>query len=444
MLAEFCEGKCWLAALSGEADVFGAQNLEHGQLVRALRRFDPQGIRLLTRDGDLLEKCELAMTPEAFLALDTGKAGLDFIDLKAQQDILRPALEENIHRVLGHGRYILGPEIEKLEGELAAYVGTEHAITCSSGTDALMMALMALGVGPGDEVITVPYTWISSAEVVSLLNARPVFVDIQPDTMNLDPALLEAAISPATRAILPVGIYGQCPDMTAINGIAEKHGLPVVEDGAQSFGATHGGRKSCALSLVGCTSFYPSKPLGCYGDGGAIFTDDAVLAERMRQIRVHGEALKRRHPRLGINGRFDSLQAAVLLAKLAVFPEECRLRREVARRYDDLLAEVPGVQVPFIARGNESVYAQYTLLTEERDALAAALKTDQVPSAAYYTAPLHLQGAFAGLGHKRGDFPVAENVARRCLSLPLSPYLGIDDQKRIAAAIKRFFARTTG
>jgi UDP-2-acetamido-2-deoxy-ribo-hexuluronate aminotransferase len=296
---------------------------------------------------------------------------------------------------------------------------------------------MALNIAPGDEVITVPYTWISTAEVIALLRAKPVFVDIEPNTFNIDPDAIEAAITPNTRAIMPVCLYGQCADMTRINAIAKTHGLPVIEDGAQSFGATHKGKKSCGLSLIGCTSFFPSKPLGCYGDGGAIFTDDDKLAEKMCQIRIHGQKVKHQHPLVGINGRLDTLQAAILLEKLAIFPEECGLRWEAGKRYDSLLFEIPGIRTPVIADGNDSVYAQYTVLSENRDALSQRLKAAGIPSVAYYTAPLHLQGAFADLGHERGDFPVAERVAAQCLSLPMSPYLTPEDQERVAAVLKQ-------
>jgi UDP-2-acetamido-2-deoxy-ribo-hexuluronate aminotransferase len=297
------------------------------------------------------------------------------------------------------------------------------------------MALMALDIGPGDEVITAPYTWISTAEVIALLRAKPVFVDIRPDTFNLDPDHLEAAITPRTKAIMPVGIYGQCADMTRINAIADKHGIPVIEDAAQCFGATHHGKKACNLSLIGCTSFFPSKPLGCYGDGGAIFTEDDTLADKMCQIRIHGQKIKHQHPLVGINGRLDTLQAAILLEKFALFPEECDLRAQAGKRYDTLLAGIPGIQPPVIAIGNTSVYAQYTILFQDRDHLSQSLKQSGIPSVAYYTAPLHLQGAFASLGHKPGDFPVAEQVAAQCLSLPMSPYLSQKDQNRVAAAV---------
>jgi len=361
---------------------------------------------------------------------------MHFIDLAAQQARIRDRIEARIRAVLDHGQYILGPEIAELEARLAAFVGVKHAITCASGTDALLMALMALRVGPGDEVVTVPYTWISTAEVIALLGARPVFVDIRPDTFNMDPALIEPALTPRTRAILPVSLYGQCADMTRINAIAREHGLPVIEDGAQSFGATHHGKRSCGLSTIGCTSFFPSKPLGCYGDGGALFTDDDGLADTLRQIRVHGQKVKHQHPVLGINGRMDTLQAAILLEKLGLFEEECQLRWQAGKRYDTLLAGVPGLRVPHVAEGNDSVYAQYTVLYGERDALARQCAAAGVPAVAYYAVPLHLQGVFKHLGHKPGDFPVAEAVAARCLSLPMHPYLEPAEQERVAAALK--------
>lgn len=363
---------------------------------------------------------------------------MEFIDLVSQQKLIRANIEAAINRVLDHGRYIMGPEVAELEDRLRSYVGVRHCISCSSGTDALLIALMALKIRPDDEIITVPYTWISTAEVISLLRARPVFVDIRSDTFTMDPDLLEAAITPCTRAIMPVSIYGQCADMSRINAIAEKHGIPVIEDGAQSFGATHHGRKSCGFSLIGCTSFFPSKPLGCYGDGGAIFTNDDELAGRMRQIRLHGQNVKHDHRLIGINGRMDTMQAAILLEKLLLFSIECEGRREVGRRYDALLSGMPGIQIPAIAEGNQSVYAQYTILLQQRDRLSKRLESVGIPSMAYYTGPLHLQGAFADLGYKRRDFPITERVCSRCLSLPMSSYVSSTEQEQIAEQINQF------
>lgn len=362
---------------------------------------------------------------------------MEFIDLKTQQDRIRERIDARIATVLDHGRYIMGPEIGELEDALCSYLGVKHSIGASSGTDTLLIALMALGVKAGDEVITVPYTWISTAEVIALIGAKPVFVDVDPVTWNMDPALLEAAITERTKAIMPVGIYGQTSDMRAINEIAARHGdLPVIEDAAQSFGATHHGVKSGALSTIGSTSFFPSKPLGGYGDGGALFTDDDELAERMRWIRVHGQQKKHYHPVIGLNGRLDTLQAAILLPKLELFPEEVELRQTVGRRYDERLAGIPGIECPVVGPGNTSVYAQYTLLCDDRDGIQEKLQKRDVPSVPYYSVPLHLQPVFAGLGHRKGDFPVTESIADRCLSLPMSPYLSEADQDQVAAALR--------
>ena len=362
---------------------------------------------------------------------------MQFIDLKSQQARIREDIDRRIATVLDHGQYILGPEVRELEDKLQDYVGSKHCITVASGTDSLLIALMALGIGPGDEVITVPYTWISTAEMIALSGATPVFVDVKEDTWNMDPAKLEAAITDRTKAIMPVGIYGQTADMTAINEIAARHGnLPVIEDAAQSFGATHHGNTSCALSGIGSTSFFPSKPLGCYGDGGALFTNDDDLAIKMRQIRVHGQAKKHHHPILGVNGRFDSIQAAVVLSKLQIFDEEIDKRQQVAACYAEALADSDSIQPPKIGVGNTSVYAQYTVLSENRDDLQARLKEAEIPSVAYYAVPLHLQPVFANLGHSAGDFPVTEKISDQCLSLPMSPYLSDAEIDQVATALK--------
>ncbi|MEM9280778.1 MAG: DegT/DnrJ/EryC1/StrS family aminotransferase [Verrucomicrobiota bacterium] len=361
---------------------------------------------------------------------------MEFIDLKTQQKRIRKEIDERVKRVLDHGRYILGPEVQELESHLCDYLGIKHAIGVSSGTDSLLIALMALGVGPGDEVVTVPYTWISTAEVIELLGAKTVFVDIQPDSWNMDPKLLEAAITEHTKAIMPVGIYGQTADMTSINEIAlKKGGIPVIEDAAQSFGATHRGRLSGTLSSIGSTSFFPSKPLGGYGDGGALFTNDDELAETMRQIRVHGQVDKHHHPILGLNGRLDSIQAAILISKLAIFAEEVKLREEVGQRYNFMCAEIEGVTTPKIMEENTSVYAQYTILAENRGELQAKLQSNGIPSVSYYAVPLHLQPVFSRLNYHFGDFPVTERIARQCLSLPMSPYLTREDQEKVVSAI---------
>jgi len=362
---------------------------------------------------------------------------MEFIDLKAQQNLIKDELDERIAKVLAHGRYILGPEVQELETALAEYVEVEHCLTVSSGTDALLMALMALNIGPGDEVITVPYTWISTAEVIALLGARPVFVDVNPKTWNMDAGQLADAITPQTKAIMPVGIYGQSADMRSIIEIAKDHGnVPVIEDAAQCFGATYHGRISCSDALIGCTSFFPSKPLGCYGDGGAVFTRDAELAERMRQIRVHGQARKHHHPTLGINGRMDTLQAAILIPKLEIYPSEIVKRQEVAARYTEAIHSGSGViKTPYVAPENTSVWAQYTILSENRESLKEALATRDIPSVSYYETPLHLQPVFNELNYRAGDFPIAEQVANQCLSLPMNPYLSEAELKIVCEAL---------
>jgi UDP-2-acetamido-2-deoxy-ribo-hexuluronate aminotransferase len=366
---------------------------------------------------------------------------MDFIDLKTQYRRLKPAMEARMAKVLAHGQYILGPEIAELEVALANYAGTRHCVAASSGTDTLLIALMALGIGRGDEVITPPFTFIATGEMILLAGATPVFADIEPRTWNLDPSQVAAAITPRTRAIMPVSLYGQCADMTAINAIAKHHRLPVIEDAAQSFGAAQHGRRSCALSLIGSTSFFPSKPLGAYGDGGALFTDDDALAVAMREIRVHGQDRRYHHPRLGLNGRLDTLQAAVLLAKLEVFDEEVAARARIGARYGELIREAfaghdDRVVTPWLAPGNTSVYAQYTIEVDDRAGVEARMKARGVPTAVHYPVPLHLQPVFAPLGYRAGAFPASERAAGRVISLPMHPYLDDDQQRRIVAALR--------
>ena len=360
---------------------------------------------------------------------------MQFIDLKTRHKLIEDKIDARIQKVMDHGQFILGPEVTELEKKLAVFTGSKHCVTVSSGTDSLLIALMALGVGVGDEVITVPYTWISTAEVIALLGAKPVFVDIRPDTWNMDEAQLEAAITEKTKAIMPVSIYGQCSDMDAINAISHKYKLPVIEDGAQSFGATYKGKKSCNLSTIGSTSFFPSKPLGCYGDGGALFTNDEELAKKFRSIRVHGQERKHYHPILGLNGRMDTLQAAILLEILEVFPDEVAKRQEIGERYNNSLTNLIDLETPAIEEYNTSVYAQYTILSEQREEIQQCLKENDIPSVSYYSVPLHLQPAFNNVGHQSGDFPIAEKVANQCLSLPMSPYLSGIDQLNIVDTI---------
>jgi len=359
---------------------------------------------------------------------------MQFIDLKAQYRRIQPDVDARMKAVLEHGQYIMGPEVAELEAQLAAFTGAAHAIGVCDGTKALLIALMALGVKAGDEVITTPFTFIATGEMIALLGARPVFVDIDPVSYNIDPAKIEAAITPRTKAIMPVSLYGLCADIDAINAIAARHNLPVIEDAAQSFGATYHGRRSCGVTTIGCTSFFPSKPLGCYGDGGACFTSDDGLAKKMREIRLHGQDRRYHHPVIGINGRLDTLQAAVLLAKMAVFPDEVLRRAEIGARYTRLLQD--RVRTPVVPAGYTSVYAQYTVEVDNRDGVAARMQAKGIPTAVHYPVPLHLQPAFAHLGQGEGAFPVAEAAARRVMSLPMYPDLSEADQDRVVAALR--------
>jgi UDP-2-acetamido-2-deoxy-ribo-hexuluronate aminotransferase len=359
---------------------------------------------------------------------------MEFIDLRQQYRRYKTGIDQRVQAVLNHGHFIMGPEIAELEAELARYLAVKHCITVASGTDSLEIALRALEIGPGDEVVTVPFTWISSAEVIGLVGAKPVFVDIEPKTFNLNVDKLEGAITPRTKAIMPVSLFGQMPDYHRINATAAKHGIPVIEDGAQSFGATQRGCRSCGVTLIGSTSFFPAKPLGCYGDGGALFTNDDGLAEKMRAIRTHGGVKRHHHPILGMNGRFDTLQAAVLLAKMPYFQEEVEARGRVGGRYTELLRSA--CSAPEVMAGNTHVYAQYTVRIPNRDTVASKLKERGIPTAVYYPKCLHEQPVFAGCGCKWGDFPEAEKASREVLSLPMHPFLTEPDQDRVVTALR--------
>jgi len=363
---------------------------------------------------------------------------MDFIDLKTQYQAYKPAIDERIHRVLDHGQFIHGPEVAELENALATYVDCKHGITVASGTDSLEIALRALNIGPTDEVVTVPFTWISTAEAIALVGAKPVFVDIDPLDFNIAVDQIEAAITPATKALLPVSLFGQMPDYTAINRIAEKYGLPVIEDAAQSFGATQHGRKSCGVTTIASTSFYPAKPLGCYGDGGALFTNDDDLNVKMRAIRTHGGINRHFHDLVGMNGRFDTIQAAVILGKWPGFPAEVAARNRIGARYSEMLRDI--CETPGIREGNSHVYAQYTLRIPHRDAFAARLKAAGIPTAVYYPKCLHEQPVFAHLGYKYGDFPVSEAASAEVISLPLNPFLNEEDQDRVISAVREAIA----
>lgn len=369
---------------------------------------------------------------------------MQFIDLAAQQARIKDKIDAAIQRVLAHGQYILGPEVAELEDKLKEFVGVKHCITCASGTDALQIAQMALGIGPGDEVITPGFTYIATAETVALLGAKPIYVDIDPRTYNLDPTKLESAITPRTRAIIPVSLYGQCADFDAINAIVDNYNaqhrnssnqkpIVVIEDGAQSFGATYKDRKSCNLSTIACTSFFPSKPLGCYGDGGAIFTNDDELAVVLRQIARHGQDRRYHHVRVGINSRLDTLQAAILLAKLEIFPEELESRAHIGARYTELIAKVnqqlitdnrQPVISPYIEPHNTSVYAQYTVRVNDRKKLQNLFKQAGIPTAVHYPIPLNKQPAVIDV---HNTLPVGDKIADQVISFPMHPYL-IDEK----------------
>ncbi|WP_313492697.1 DegT/DnrJ/EryC1/StrS family aminotransferase [Psychrobacter faecalis] len=357
---------------------------------------------------------------------------MQFIDLVAQQDRIKDKLNANIQKVLAHGKYILGPEVHELEEKLSAYTGAKYCITCANGTDALQIAQMAFGIGSGDEVITPGFTYIATAETVAVLGAKPIYVDINPKTYNLDVEQLEAAINPRTKAIIAVSLYGQCADFDAINAIAAKYNIPVIEDAAQSFGATYKGKKSCNLTTVACTSFFPSKPLGCYGDGGAIFTNDEALATIMRQIARHGQDRRYHHIRVGVNSRLDTLQAAILLPKLEILDDEMQARQHVAETYNQLFTEAGITTIPFIQAHNQSAWAQYTIQVDNRDELQAKLKEQGIPTAVHYPIPLNKQPAVAD---SNAALPVGDAVAERVMSLPMHPYLTQADQENIVKAL---------
>ncbi len=353
---------------------------------------------------------------------------MQFTDLRQQYERIKTDITTRINTVLNHGQYILGPEVQELETTLANYVGVKHCISVANGTDALMIAMMALGIQSGDEVITSPFTFIAHAEMIALLGAKPVFVDIDPHTYNIDVNQIEAAITPKTKCIMPVSLYGQCADMDTINAIAKQYHLSVIEDAAQSFGATYKGKKSCGLSGIGCTSFFPSKPLGCYGDGGACFTDDDALATAMRQLRTHGQEKRYYHRLLGMNSRLDTLQAAILLAKMQLFARELQERTRIGKRYHDLLSK--HVKTMHIPQENTCVYAQYTIEVSDREHVIRHLEKSNIPTAIHYPLTVNLQPVFTHTRPTRG-FPAAEKAAACVMSLPMHPYLTIDEQNLI-------------
>ena len=435
-LASLQQSCLWLAALAEDGDTLSDSDPVAVGLTQAASRVG-NDTRIVTDNPSRLDRGLPFISLDSAIAEELAMRPMPLVDLRAQQDRLRAGLERSLHRVLHHGAYIQGPEIQVLEGELAEYVGVEHCLGVASGTDALLIALMALEIGPDDEVITTPFSFVATAEMIALVGATAVFVDVDPRTGNLDAARLEPAITSRTRAILPVSLYGQCADMTAINQVAKKHQLPVIEDAAQSFGALHRGIKSCALSTIGCTSFFPAKPLGAYGDAGAIFTSDADLARIIRELLNHGQDRHYHHVRLGVNGRMDSMQAAVLREKLSIFDAELTQRQFLADRYNELLQELKGqadLALPFVLVENRSAWAQYTIQINHRDRLRQHLLEAGIPSAVHYPTVLFRQPAFQ---QSISNCPHSVDLATKVMSLPMHPYLATTTQHTVAEHLKR-------
>ncbi len=361
---------------------------------------------------------------------------IDFANLKQAYKADQKVFEKEISRVLSNAFYIMGPEIENLEVELSKYTGAKHSISCSSGTDALLLAMMAINIKPGDEVITTPFTFISTAETISLLGAKPVFVDVDKETFNINFNLIEAKITRKTKAIIPVSLFGQVANIDEINILAKKYNLSVIEDAAQSFGATYKGRKSCNLSSLACTSFFPAKPLGCFGDGGAVFTNNHDLAEKIKCLRIHGQEATYTYKHIGLGARLDNLQAAILLIKLKNYDKTIKMRQVVAERYNKMLHNI--IETPIVKNYNTSVWAQYSIRVPSRDFLRLKLKEKGIPTAVYYPKPLHLQECFEDHGYKEGDFPISEKTAKEIISLPINPYITKVEQKYIVEELKKW------
>jgi dTDP-4-amino-4,6-dideoxygalactose transaminase len=364
---------------------------------------------------------------------------IQMVDVVGQYQKIKTEVDEAIHRVLASGQFIMGKDVADLESEIASYLGVRHAVACASGTDALQIAMMAMNIGPGDEVITTPFTFVATAETIGLLGAKPVYVDIDPRTFNMDPALIAAAITPRTKAIIPVHLYGQPVDMDAVLAVAHAHGLKVIEDAAQALGASYRGKKVCAIGDCGCISFFPSKNLGAFGDGGMIVTDDAALADRLRMVAAHGSRVRYYHEVLGVNSRLDTIQAAILRVKARYLDAWNAERRRAAARYYELLAGTPVIP-PFVAPAGVHIFHQYTLRVPERDGLAERLKEKGIPHGVYYPVPLHLQKAFAMSGYHAGDFPVTEQACREVISLPMHTELTDEQQQFVCTTIREFYA----
>ena len=363
---------------------------------------------------------------------------IDFANLQLQYQKYKDKIDNNLQKILNKSNYILGEEVAILEKELENFTGAKYAITCSSGTDALLLALMAIDIQPGDEVITSPFTWISTGEMIALLKAKPVFVDIESSTYNIDANLIEKAITKKTKAIMPVSLYGQPADMDVIQSIADNYNLKIIIDGAQSFGSTYNNKTDSNLGDISITSFYPSKPLGCYGDGGAVFTNNNDYAKKLKMLRVHGQTERNYHKYIGIGGRMDTIQAAILLAKLEYFSQEIKDRQKIAEYYTASLSDI--LQTPTIKTNKTSVWAQYTVRVKDRDKIQNKLKKKGIPTTVFYPIPLHLQECFKYLNYKKGDFKISEKVSNEVISLPMNPFLTRDQINFITSSIKEYIA----
>ena len=411
------------------------EDIEDSQIIASAIAIDAQ---VVTRDKGMLEKYKnIAITPQQLIKQieqqEKLPPSIDFANLKKQYFQLQPQIEKQMDDVLNATSFIMGDKVKELEQKLQAFTGAKHAITCASGTDALLLAMMAMDIQPDDEIITTPFTFIATAETIALMKAKPVFVDIEADTYNIDATKIEAAITHKTKAIMPVSLYGQPADMDAIQAIADKHKLKVIIDGAQSFGSTYKGKTDSNLGDISTTSFFPAKPLGCYGDGGAVFTNNDEYAEKMRMMRVHGQNKRYHHKYIGMGGRLDTIQAAILLAKLTNYPEEIKQRQAVATTYSEKLDS--SVIKPITKEERSSVWAQYSIRTKDRDQMQEKLKEAGIPTAVHYPMPLHLQECFQYLNYKEGDFPVAESMCNEIMSLPMNPFLTPQETNRICTAI---------
>ncbi len=400
-------------------------DIEDSQIIASAKAIDA---KVLTRDEKMLEKYpNITISPSQFTNPQSPTPNIDFANLKKQHFLYHDQIEKELDEVLQSASFIMGDKVQKLEYALQEYTGAKHAITCSSGTDALLLALMAFDIGQNDEVITTPFTFIATAEVIALLGAKPVFVDIDEKTYNIDANKIEEKITSKTKAIVPVSLYGQPAQMDKIDQIAKKYNLKIIIDGAQSFGSTCKGVSDSALGDISCTSFFPAKPLGCYGDGGAVFTSDSTLAEKLKQLRVHGQNKRYHHRYIGLGGRLDTIQAALLHVKLSHYKKDLALRQEVAKKYDEALKNKTYIITPHVEKNVTSAYAQYSIRVKNRDKLQEKLKGLGIPTAVHYPMPLHLQECFEYLGYKKGDFPISEMISQEILSLPLNPYLSDEE-----------------